>query len=58
MAADKGKNAEYYFTYSKILAENQKTKKAVKSAEKALKKVEKNSEEAKVIQDWIDTLKA
>jgi len=58
MAADKGKNAEYYFTYSKILAENQKTKKAVKSAEKALKKVEKNSEEAKAIQDWIDTLKA
>ncbi len=58
MAADKGKNAEYYFTYSKILAENNKKKKAVKSAEKALKKVEANSKEAKEIQDWITTLKA
>jgi thiol-disulfide isomerase/thioredoxin len=58
MAADKGKNAEYYFTYSKILAENNKKKKAAKSAEKALKKVDKNSKEAKVIQDWISTLKA
>lgn len=58
MAADKGKNAEYYFTYSKILAENNKKKKAAKSAEKALKKLDKNSKEAKVIQDWISTLKA
>ena len=58
MAADKGKNAEYYLTYSKVLAENNKTKKAIKSAEKALKAVEKDSKEAKEIQEWINTLKA
>ena len=58
MAADKGKSVEYFLTYSKVLAENNKVKKAVKSAEKALKKVPSNSEEARQIKEWIDTLKA
>ncbi len=58
MAADKGKSPMYLMTYAKILANNNKTKKAVKAAKKALSISEPGSQEAQAIQDWIDSLKA
>jgi len=58
MAADKKESAEHVFTYSKILAENNKHKKAIKTAEKALDMVKEGSKEAKMIEEWIAELKA
>lgn len=58
MAVDNEDNVEYHLTYSKILAENDKRKKALKSAEKALKKVEPGSKVEKEIIEWIESLKA
>ncbi|MEL6122758.1 MAG: thioredoxin family protein [Bacteroidota bacterium] len=56
MAADKGESAEYTFTYAKILAENNKTKKAVKMADKAMEMVRPGSKEAKMIEEWISEI--
>ena len=58
MAADKGDSAEYLFTYSKILKDNDKTKKAIRTAEKALSKLKEGSREAKMIEEWITNNKS
>lgn len=56
-AASLGKNAQYLLTYSKILAENNKMKKALKSASEALELAAADSKEAKEIMEWIATIK-
>lgn len=58
MAVEKGDNVEYQLTYSKILADNNKTKKAIKSAQKALELAEPGSNQEKEIKEWIQSLKA
>jgi len=55
MAAAKSDNPEYHFTYAKILSENNKSKKALKVAAKALEKTE-NPGDKKEIQEWIDNV--
>lgn len=55
MAIDKSDNSEYLFTYSKILLANNKTKKALKNAKKALASSE-NPAEQKEIQEWIENI--
>ncbi len=55
MAVDKSDSAQYLFTYSKILLANKKTKKALKSAKKALASTE-NPAEQKEIQEWIENI--
>ena len=56
MAVDLNPSSEYLFTYSKILAENNKQKKALKSAQKAIDASE-NYQEIKEIKEWIDSFK-
>ncbi len=52
MAVDKLDDPEYLLTYSKILFANNKSKKALKSAKKALEK-STNQQERKEIEEWI-----
>lgn len=58
MAADKSESPEYIFTYAKILKENNKDKKAIKEAQKALELVGEGSAEAKMIEEWIISAKS
>jgi len=53
MAVDEEKSANYMFTYSKILLENNKQKKAIKTANKALE-LSEDEQEFKEIQEWIE----
>ena len=53
MAVDGEETANYMFTYSKILLENNKQKKALKTAKKALE-LSEDELDRKEIQEWID----
>jgi len=53
MAVDEEKSANYMFTYSKILLENNKQKKAMKAAQKAIE-LSEDELELKEIQEWIE----
>ena len=55
MAVDNQPNVEYLLTYSKILSVNNKNKKAIKTAEKALKMAE-GPKQADQIEEWILSL--
>ncbi len=55
MAADQSDDASYLFTYSKILLANNKSKKAVKNAKKALEQTE-DPRSRKEIEEWISNL--
>jgi len=52
MATDQEKSAEYMFTYSKILLENNKQKKALSTAKKALE-LSDDDDDRKEIEEWI-----
>lgn len=53
MAVDEEGGATYLFTYSKILLENKKLKKALKTAKKALELTDQQREQ-KEIEEWIE----
>ena len=57
MAVESFEKPEYLMTYSKILMENNKRKKAIKEAEKALG-LTNDEMERKVLVEWINSLKA
>ncbi len=53
MVVDEEETSNYMFTYSKILLENNKHKKAMKTAKKALE-LSENDTDRKEIQEWIN----
>lgn len=57
MAVDNQPNSEYLFTYSKILSANNKNKKAIKVAEKALKMTD-DAKQANQIEEWINSIQS
>ena len=56
MAVDKSESPEYLLTYAKVLAENNKIKKAKKTADKALEMVPEGSKKYKEISEWKDSI--
>lgn len=56
-ASELNPTAEYLMTYASILSENNKNKKAIKSAKQALEATS-NPREILMIKEWLDTLKS